>query len=78
MAKAHEKGLVFLKVDWINGRMRMAKMLDVSISLLVDYVFSYALDKSRYATRHALFFPILFSLCINSLTCNAHDVFLMY
>ena len=39
MAKAPEKGPVFLKVDWTNGRMRMAKMLDVSISLLVDYVF---------------------------------------
>jgi hypothetical protein len=38
----------------------MAKMLDVSISLLVDYVFSYAPDKSRYATRHALF---LFLFC---------------
>jgi hypothetical protein len=60
VAKAPEKGAVFLKVDWTNGRMRMAKMLDVSISLLVDYVFSYALDKSRFATRHALF---LFLFC---------------
>jgi hypothetical protein len=59
VAKASEKGLVFLKVDWTNGRMRMAKMLDVRISLLVDYVF-YAPDKSRYATRHALF---LFLFC---------------
>jgi hypothetical protein len=25
--------------SWTNGKMRMAKMLDVSISLLVDYVF---------------------------------------
>jgi hypothetical protein len=60
VAKAPEKGLVFLKVDWTNGRMRMAKMLDVSISLLVDYVFSYAHDNSRYATKHALF---LFLFC---------------
>jgi hypothetical protein len=51
---------VFLKVDWTNGRMRMVKMLDVGISLLVDYVFSYAPGKSRYATRHALF---LFLFC---------------
>jgi hypothetical protein len=35
-------------------------MLDVSISLLVDYVFSYELGKSRYVTRHALF---LFLFC---------------
>jgi hypothetical protein len=60
VAKAPEKGPVFLKVDWTNGRMRMAKMLDVSISLLVDYVFSYAPGKSRFATRHALF---LFLFC---------------
>jgi hypothetical protein len=60
VAKAREKGLVFLKVDWTNGRMRMAKMLDVSISLLVDYVFSYVPDNSRYATRRALF---LFLFC---------------
>jgi hypothetical protein len=60
VAKAPEKGPVFLKVDWTNGMTRMSKMLDVRISLLVDYVFYYAPDKSRYATRHALF---LFLFC---------------
>jgi hypothetical protein len=51
---------MFLKVDWTNGMTRMSKMLDVRILLLVDYVFSYAPNKSRYATRHALF---LFLFC---------------
>ena len=60
MAETPKKGPVFLKVDWTNGMTRMSKMLDVRISLLVDYVFSYAPDKSRYATRHALF---LFLFC---------------
>jgi hypothetical protein len=60
VAETPKKGPVFLKVDWTNGMTRMSKMLDVRISLLVDYVFSYAPDKSRYATRHALF---LFLFC---------------